>query len=276
MNIRPPAVAGMFYPSSRGEVLDILKNLFAYWGLKKGVGREKIPSKAIIVPHAGYEYSGYVAARVFFNIPDVKKIILIGPNHTGMGPDISVGDYDAWETPLGKVDVDKKTAAFIVNNSVAEFDEMAHLREHSIEVQLPFLQYLLDRFSIVPISLKHYYPEEEFLSLCRDLGLILAEAMDENTILVASTDFTHYQPAQVARQKDRIAMDEILKLDEGGLFGVIREYEISMCGYGGVAAALVASKIQGAKRGEEVAYMTSGDTTGDLSAVVGYGGLRVL
>jgi AmmeMemoRadiSam system protein B len=280
MDARSPAVAGAFYPFSKESVTGQLKELFGYWkidleGLKK---RKRIPCRGIVAPHAGWDYSGYVAARVYADAPHADTVILMGPNHYGVGPDISVSDADAWQTPLGVLKVDKELAAGICKDSSAEEDSMAHRREHSIEVHLPFLQVSQNDFRIVPISIKHYAPDENFLAACRELGKAIAAAVKKSkkkVLIVASTDFTHYEPQEAAKYKDSAAMAAIEKLDEAGLFKTVAEKRISMCGYAGVAAALVACKILGAKKAEKVAYMTSGDTTEDTSAVVGYGGLRI-
>jgi AmmeMemoRadiSam system protein B len=278
MKIRTPAVAGAFYPETEPEVINQLKDSFGHWdidyaGLKHRKGKKVI---GIVAPHAGYSYSGYVAAKTYADIPKVDTVIILGPNHYGRGPNFSVSAADAWETPLGYVEVDKELAKEIVGDPVADFDDEAHEKEHSIEVQLPFLQSVLEDFKIVPISIKHYVPDSDFLVVCWELGKAIAEAVKKsgkNVLIVASTDFTHYEPQDVAEGKDVLAMDQIESLDEEGLFKIIEENNISMCGYAGVAVAMVASKLLGAKKGERVAYMTSGDTTGDSSQVVGYGGL---
>ncbi len=281
MDIRGPAVAGAFYPASKETVLGQLKELFDYWKIDLGTvkKRKRVDCLAVVSPHAGYDYSGYVAARVFADAPKAETIILMGPNHYGTGPDISISDADAWETPLGVVKIDKELAKEISEESGAEFDSAAHKKEHSIEVQIPIMQAVFDEFRIVPISIKHYAPDGGFLSACQELGRAIAMAIKKSkkkVLIVASTDFTHYEPQKIAKHNDEAAMGQIEKLDEEGLFGVISEKRVSMCGYAGVAAAIVACKILGAKKAEKVAYMTSGDTTGDTSAVVGYGGLRIL
>jgi hypothetical protein len=281
METRSPAVAGAFYPFSKEAVTGQLKELFGYWkigleGLKK---RKRVNCYGVVAPHAGYEYSGYVAARVYADAPLVDTVILMGPNHYGVGPDISVSDADAWETPLGELKIDKEMAGEICKGSRAKKDSSAHEREHSIEVHLPFLQASQGEFKIVPISIKHYSPDGEFLEACRGLGKAIAGAVKKSkrkVLIVASTDFTHYEPQEMAGYKDAAAMEAIEKLDDAGLFKVVAEKNISMCGYAGVAAAIAACKALGAKRAEKVAYMTSGDTTGDTSAVVGYGGLRII
>lgn len=281
MEVRSPAVAGAFYPFSKETVLRQLKDLFAYWKIDVDTvkKRKRVACFGVVAPHAGYEYSGYVAARVFADIPKADTVILLGPNHYGLGPDISVSLAGAWETPLGKVKVDERMAAELTTEfPVAKMDEMAHLREHSIEVQLPFLQTVLDEFEIVPISIKHYAPDKRFLEVCEGLGKAIASVVNGKgkTLVVSSTDFTHYEPQVVAKKKDDMAMKAIEKLDGAGLFKVISDNDISMCGYAGVAANIAACKELGAKKAERVAYMTSGDTTGDTSAVVGYGGLRIV
>jgi len=279
MNIRSPAVAGAFYPFSKDAVTDQLRELFSYWGIDFDSlsKRKRVDCSGVVVPHAGWPYSGYVAAKVFADVPKLDTVILMGPNHLGMGPGFSVSSDDAWETPLGTVDVDTKLAQKIVDGSEAELDDIAHVREHSIEVQIPFLQTVLDSFKIVPISIKHYAPDVRFLEACQALGKDVAKALGKKrALLVASTDFTHYEPQEMANTKDHKAMKKIEGLDEVGLFEVILEDMISMCGYAGVAATMVACKELGAKEAKKVAYMTSGNTTGDMSAVVGYGGLKIL
>lgn len=281
MNVRSPAVAGSFYPFTKEQVESQLKDLFAYWDIDVASldKRKRIDCKGVVVPHAGWEYSGYVAARVFADIPKVDSVILMGPNHYGLGTNISISSDDEWETPLGKVKIDKELGEAIAADSVAEFGELAHVREHSIEVQIPLLQKSLKKFKILPISIKHYAPDMEFLAVCQELGNAIAEAIverKEKILIVSSTDFTHYEPAEVAHTKDKAAMQKIQNLDEAGLFETINVNRISMCGYAGVAANMAASKALGAKKGEKVEYMTSGDTTGDNSQVVGYGGLRIL
>jgi hypothetical protein len=277
MDVRSPAVAGSFYPFLEEDLRSQLRDLFGYWKIDvdRIASRKRIESRGVVVPHAGYPYSGYVAARIFADIPKVNTVVLFGPNHYGMGPDFSVSSDDVWQTPLGDVDVDTKLAQEISDSCQAEPDDMAHIREHSIEVQLPFLQTVLGDFKIVPVSVKHYAPDARFLEACRDVGGAVAENA-KDAFIVASTDFTHYEPQQVAENKDSTAISAIGALDEEALFQAVAKNNISMCGYGGVAATLAACKRMGAKKAEKVAYMTSGDTTGDTSQVVGYGGLRVL
>jgi len=275
MNIRNPAVAGTFYPFSKEDVKDGLKELFGYWGIKSFKKRKEC--FGVVVPHAGWEYSGYVAAKVYAEMPEAETVILMGPNHYGIGPDFSISSSDAWRTPLGEVEVDTELAKAL--EGAGEREETAHAREHSIEVQIPFLQTVLKEFKILPISIKHYTPDKEFLDRCREFGKAIVEVVRDSgkkVVIVASTDFTHYEPRASAVRKDAMAIKEIERLDEAGLFETIRKNNISMCGYAGVAAAIVACKELGAKKAEKVAYMTSGDVTGDVSQVVGYAGMRLV
>lgn len=283
MNIRSPAVAGAFYPSSAADLSATISHLFSYWGLDLSK-RSKKPSKdsyGMVLPHAGYSYSGYVCARTLWELPDVKNIILIGPNHTGAGPDISISSADAWETPLGDVLINEDLCRSISDYSRAEFDDSAHANEHSIEVQLPLLQTVLDEFSIVPIALKNYRPDNNFLALCMDLADGIANAIGDcdlsgDTYLIASTDFSHYVTDQQARTNDSYAIEAIVRLDAEGLFDSVLRHDISMCGYGGVAAVLRSTGSLGASFAEKIAYMTSAETGTAESAVVGYGGMRIL
>jgi AmmeMemoRadiSam system protein B len=280
MKIRKPAVAGGFYPYSKEGALDQLRQLFGYWGIDfNTIGvRSRKRAYGVVVPHAGWQYSGYVAAKVYASIPKVDTVVLFGPNHYGIGSDFAVSDEDIWQTPLGDVRLDKELARAIIDNSrFAERDEWAHSREHSIEVQIPFLQVVLDEFKIVPIAVKHYPPDDAFLGVCQEVGGAVAEAVEGRKVLiVASTDFTHYEPQDVAKEKDGLVMRAIQELDEEEMFKAVRDKNVSMCGYAGVAATIAACRELGAKKAERVAYMTSGDVVGDKSAVVGYGGLRIL
>jgi len=288
MKTRSPAVAGSFYPLSKGAVEEQIGELFSRWGISVASlpKRKRIACHGVVVPHAGWDYSGYVAARVFADMPKADTIVIMGPNHYGMGADFSVSSDAVWKTPLGEIEVDRRFAGALVKGSFAKADEMAHLKEHSIEVQLPLLQTVMkgvnSGFRIVPISIKHYSPDKDFLKACTVFGKALAgvirewEAEGKRVLIVASTDFTHYEPQDVAKEKDSIAMKEIQKMDAAGLFRVINENRISMCGYAGVATAIIAGNELGAKKAEMVAYMTSGDTTGDTNQVVGYGGLRIV
>jgi hypothetical protein len=266
---REPAVAGQFYSFEKESLEKELKKAFSISGEpKKSKNQDKI--LAVVCPHAGYMYSGSVAAYSYKALKEdrtPKTIVIIGPNHGGTGPAVSIYPSGEWETPLGSVEIDSELAKKIAGGRFA-LDEEAHLYEHSAEVQLPFLQHVFKEFRIVPICVL-----DQKLGIMRELGNRLAEVLGGEDVVVASTDFSHYVPNDVAYANDLRAIDAIKDLDEERLFKEIEDYDISMCGYGGVAAAIAYAKLKGAKTGQLLKYMTSGDVTGDKSAVVGYGSL---
>ncbi|MBN2518537.1 MAG: AmmeMemoRadiSam system protein B [Candidatus Altiarchaeota archaeon] len=281
MKLRKAAVAGTFYPSDKGDLEKAIQTSFKYWE------SHSLPSidpnakvYGAVVPHAGYQYSGIVAAAVYSKLKKADTVIIIGPNHTGEGPFVSVFPDGYWETPLGQVEVDSEIAKSILSKSqFAQKDERAHQHEHSVEVHLPFLQTIMQGAKVVPIAIMHTSPNERFYSVCKDLGMSIYSAIKssgKNVLILASTDLTHYELKERAESKDNIAISDIMKLDETGLLKSVSEYRISMCGFGGVTATLIACKALGAKKAEKVAYMTSWNYTGGNSPVVGYGGLIIL
>jgi hypothetical protein len=216
-------------------------------------------------------YSGPVAARSYFEVasdgrPD--KIVIIGPNHTGQGSGVSMMSEGVWETPLGQIEVDKETVDAISKASgIIDLDDQAHLYEHSVEVQLPFLQYVLKaRFEFVPICMMM-----QDLETSAEVGKAIGEALKgKNALIIASSDMTHYESAEAAKRKDRLCIDAILALDDARLQETVESHRISMCGHGPVASMIAASKILNAKTAQLLGYSTSGDITGDTSEVVGY------
>jgi len=242
--------------------------------LPKGVwGDGKIP--ALICPHAGYMYSGPVAAHSYASLEGRRRprvVVLVGPNHAGIGSEVSVYPEGEWYTPLGSVPIDSELAKLISKSSdLISLDEYSHEEEHSLEVQLPFLQYVLGTFKLVPIVM---------LSQDRDTAEELGRAIAENVsgqdaLLIASSDFTHYEPDAAAKKKDMVAIERICALDVEGFYRVISEHRITACGYGPIAAILTASKLSGATDARLLKYATSGDVTGDRSAVVGYASIIV-
>jgi len=266
--IREPAVAGQFY-SFDGENLEKeLKKAFSFSGEPKA-SKNANKILAAVCPHAGYMYSGSIAAYSYKALKEdrtPKTVVIIGPNHGGIGPAVSVYPNGEWETPLGKVEVDSELAEKIAGGKFS-LDEDAHIYEHSIEVQLPFLQHVYKEFKIVPICVM-----AQRLNLMEELGQRLADVVKDGAV-IASTDFSHYVPYQEAYDKDFKAINAIKDLDEVGLFDAVEKYGISMCGSGPVAAAIVYSKLKGAKEGKLLKYTTSGDVTGDKGAVVGYASL---
>jgi len=279
---RLPAVAGMFYEADAEALKAQIEWAFRHPlgpGSLPTVSNERQPlSKGFVVPHAGYMYSGPIAANSYFQIAaegPAETYVIIGPNHTGLGEIVSVYPSGVWVTPLGEVEVDTELARTIISaSSFAAPDEKAHLYEHSVEVQVPFLQYLFgDRFRIVPIVVYEQTPE-----IAEDLGKAILEAAEKigrDIVVIASSDFTHYEPHDVAVAKDKLAIEAILELDPLKLYQTIQKYSISMCGPGPVMAMLYHARELGAKNAELLKYATSGDVTGDRSSVVGYAAIRV-
>jgi AmmeMemoRadiSam system protein B len=278
MGIRRPVVAGAFYPADPTRLRRSIEESFTHRLGPGGLPGEPTGERTIIsvvCPHAGYMYSGPVAAHSYLQLSNEGKpdtVVIIGPNHTGLGGPVSLGGSDAWETPLGSVEIDKDlTSAIFGSSDFIDVDEMAHVREHSVEVQLPFLQHIYGEFKLVPICMGF-----QDLEISRRLGGVLAEALkDRNALIIASTDLNHMEPQSTAEPKDRGVIERILALDEEALQGWVRDRRVSMCGYGPVSATLVASKKLGATKAEFLAYSTSGDIIGDRSAVVGYTSIKI-
>lgn len=264
---REPIVAGQFYPASLEALRDQIES-FVDSSLKK----EKV--KGVVSPHAGYIYSGKVAAEVFSKIEIPETIVLIGPSHTGIGDKFALYPDGSWETPLGSIEIDKELSELILKHSeLITEDAKAHSSEHSIEVQLPIIQFFRKDFKIVPIAVA-----QTDIESCRKIAFSITKAIKdfkEQVLIVASSDMTHYEPAKSAKEKDQKAIDAIVGLDEELLFNRIGEYNISMCGYIPTVIMLAASKILGAKSAELINYMTSGDLSGDYDSVVGYAGVIV-
>lgn len=264
---RPPAVAGQFYAGQR-ELL--LRDVESY------LEASSAPQEALacVVPHAGLMYSGHVAGAVYARVRLPPSVIVLGPNHRGLGAPLAIMSEGAWQTPLGEVELDAALAAACRHAcNLIEEDPLAHSREHSLEVQLPFLQRLKEDFRLVPIAIGtgRYEPLEE---LGRALARVIA-GRSPRPLLVASTDLNHYESDAVGRKKDQKAIDRILALDPKGLYETVHREQISMCGYGPTVAVLTAARELGARRAELIRYATSGDITGDRSAVVGYAGILI-
>ena len=265
--VRHPAVAGRFYPA-RPEVL--MRDLQSYLV----AAGEKIEATGCVVPHAGYMYSGHVAGAVYARLALPERFIVLCPNHTGMGRPLAIMSEGAWETPLGQVEIDHELATELRHtlHSLSEDDD-AHRAENALEVQLPFLQAQRRQFTFVPIAVGvgSYEPLAE-------LGEAIAQvaAMHEDKVLIiASSDMNHYESDAITRVKDSKAIEPILKLDPRGLFDVVMNEEISMCGYGPTVAMLTAAKLLGAESAELIKYATSGDVSDDRDMVVGYAGVIV-
>jgi hypothetical protein len=231
----------------------------------------------LVCPHAGYMFSGPVAANAYYNLasdgrPDT--VVLFGPNHYGLGSALAIMNEGAWRTPLGDVEIDIQTADQILRESrIIDVDDTAHAREHSIELQLPFLQYLYgSSFKFVPISFLM-----QDLESGREVGRAVAKALSgKNGLVIASTDMTHYEPHERAEQKDKQAIDAAVKMDEELYYSTVESRRISTCGYGPVVAAITASKLLDAKKARLLCYKTSGDITSDFSSVVGYASISFM
>ncbi len=278
MNIRRPCQAGTFYS---GEATSLRKEIEGCFLNKLGPGEIPKISKnvlssllGLVSPHAGYLYSGPIAAHSYHALASEGSpscSIIIGPNHTGLGSGISIMDEGLWTTPLGEVKIDTEIARQICKNyDMVDVDEKAHLYEHSIEVQLPFLQYLYGNKTLfVPICMMM-----QDLKTSIELGEAIARSIaNKNTIVIASTDMTHYEEGHIAEKKDKEAIDAILKLDEEELIKVIESENISMCGYGPVISLMACVKRLHASKGTLISYKTSGHVTRDHSSVVGYASL---
>jgi MEMO1 family protein len=267
--IRPPAVAGRFYPDDPRQLRAAVDSF-----LTSGAGEKKLRARACMVPHAGYVYSGGVAGEVYRRLEIPARVILLGPRHFPRGASLAILSEGAWQTPLGMAPIDQSLAERIVRAfPLLREDAAAHSSEHSLEVQLPFLQVLAPSFTFVPIvigpaRLEHL--EELGRALA---GVIAAER--EPVLLIASSDMNHYENDAVTRAKDRKAIDQILVLEPRKLFDTVRDERISMCGYAAAVATVVAAGELGATQAKLVRYATSGDVNGDRNEVVGYAGMII-
>lgn len=260
--VRSAVVAGTFYPGEPQQLGSMLESLLT--------PRPATPERALaaIVPHAGYVYSGECAGKALRRLAIPATVVIAGVNHHGFGHPLAVDDHDAWQTPRGPVAVDRELGAKLV---AAEprfgFDATAGAREHSLEVQVPFLRHLRPDVRILPITVACQDPEE-LLGAGTALGKLLAG--DEAVLLLASTDMSHYLPAPVAARYDRLAIAAIEALDPAALLATVRTHHISMCGAAPTALVLAAAIAAGALRVEPVCYTHSGTVTGDEHEVVAY------
>lgn len=265
--IRRPAVAGSFYSGDtaqlRGNIEDyIIKTC------------KKHPVLGIVSPHAGYLYSGLVAGNLYSRIKIPDTVVILAPNHTGYGATYSIWPDGMWRTPLGDVEVDEKVVDELAHVCpLVEKDQEAHLYEHAAEVQIPFIQYFNPNVKIVVMVIS-----AGNIADLKNIGKCLSQVLQKlrpDALVVASSDMTHYESQASASRKDRIAIDEILSLDEDALYRKVSDMHITMCGIYPTIAMLVCSKERGAKKAELVRYQTSGDVSGDYDKVVGYAGIVV-
>jgi AmmeMemoRadiSam system protein B len=265
--LRPPAVAGRFYPQDP-EVLraDVESYL--------SPPQQAIPALGCVVPHAGYIYSGQVAGAVYSRIELPRRCIVLCPNHTGKGRPLSIMSQGAWETPLGLAPVDSDLAEALKREfPLLRENEEAHRTEHAIEVELPFLQSQRPDFGFVPIALG--IGQFEILQALGEAIAKVLKAQTDTVLLIASSDMNHYESDSITRVKDQKAISRILALDARGLFDIVTREQISMCGFGPVVTMLTALNRLGAVAPGLIKYATSGDVSGDRERVVGYAGIIV-
>jgi predicted class III extradiol MEMO1 family dioxygenase len=289
---RQPAVAGHFYRGTKEALKQQVEGFI--------VSAEKVRALGVLSPHAGLIYSGAVAGAVYSSVDLPDTFVLIGPNHTGLGAPVSIMCEGRWGTPLGDVEIDEPLARSLLSRSPRMHeDSLAHLKEHSLEVQLPFIQYFKKSFKIVPIQML-----DTRLETCLEVGRAVGEAIRErgqesgvrsqesrnekpgapnsplrtpnDVLIIASSDMSHYERAASAKEKDDKAIRHILDLDPEGLYNTIKQYAITMCGYGPAVAMLAACKILGASEAKLVKYANSGEVSGDYEQVVGYAGIIVM
>jgi len=264
--MRKPAVAGFFYPGSRSALEKDLQSL---------IERAPQPQRVfgLVVPHAGYVYSGPCAGKGFGRVQVPNCVVVLGVNHRGAGKPLAVDGHDIWETPLGEIGVDIEARDRLVRPSkIFVIDSEAGRFEHSLEVQVPFIQYLNPDARILPVvvSTSHL---DILLQAGRELAGLFGAGADP--LLVSSTDMSHYIPARRAKELDAKAIEAILAIDPEGLFNTVMDYQISMCGVAPTVIMLAAARARGIRKAELVAYTNSGEKTGDLSEVVAYASVIV-
>lgn len=265
--VRAAVVSGQFYPQKKQDINIMIEG----FGQKP---HSRFAAKGLILPHAGYVYSGKVAVAVVSSVLPQKRVIILGNNHTGNGENFSLWAKGAWHIPLGKISIDEELAALILEKGGGiKEDYSAHQFEHSIEVQLPILSYFFGEFKFAPVvcqtaRLEDYLKVSQALfSAVKDLG--------EDVLFIASSDMTHYEADACVRRKDRLAIEKIISLDETALLEVVERENISMCGVAPVVIMLVCVKKLGARKACVVLYQTSGDVNKEYDSVVGYAGIVI-
>jgi MEMO1 family protein len=266
---RSPAVAGQFYP---GHPSLLAREVERCLGPAETGTAAPTPAVAVMVPHAGYAYSGRIAGQTYLRVVVPRRVVVLCPNHTGRGVRRAVWPNGSWILPGARVPVDEALATALIEFAGCEADRRAHEREHSAEVQLPLLRARQPELRIAAVCLGRLSFDD-----CRAVGLGLAHALRaaapvDQPLIVASTDMSHHLAADLGRELDQRALERVLALDPNGLYDVVVEHDISMCGFIPTTVALVAARELGAKSAELVAYGNSGDVTGDHQSVVGYAG----
>ncbi len=269
MELRKPVVAGQFYPALAQDLRNMIRALAGSPGQQRQV-------MGCILPHAGYIYSGSVAAQTVAAVEVKQTVILLGPNHTGQGKAFSIMPRGIWRTPLGDVEIDSRLAGlFLKRSRHLESDSLAHLQEHSLEVILPILQYFGRDFKIVPIIIG----TDDFKGLTAlgdDLAAVITQNhLQDSIMFLGSSDLTHYEPQASAQSKDSLVIEAILALDEDRLNQQVLAAQVSMCGCAPVTVLIRALKSLGARSAKLIKYQTSGDSSGDYSSVVGYAGITI-
>jgi len=275
MKVRRPTQAGAFYESDAESLKTQIANCFLQeLGPNKNLKVNKTGSRKIIglvCPHAGYMFSGAVAAKAYYELAQDGKpdtAVILGPNHTGYGSALALMNEGVWRTPLGDVEIDSAIANQIVHETrLVDIDDVAHRFEHSIEVQLPFLQYLYgSEFKFIPVCF-----QMQDLSSAVEVGKALTKVLaSKNAVIIASSDMTHYEPQRNVASKDLMALKAVEAMDEERFYSIIQTENVTACGYGPIATVITAAKGLGAKEAKLLCYKSSGDITGDYSSVVGY------
>jgi len=274
MSTRKAFVAGQFYPADPRRLASAVSGYLQGGPASPEAGSRAQKALAIMAPHAGYIYSGGVAGTAYSAVEIPDTIVLIGPNHTGLGDPAALSNSDAWQSPLGRIDIDRPLAGLIEASSrLFTFDDMAHTSEHSLEVQLPFIQFINPKAAIVPITVSSFG-----IDGCRELGKGLGSAIKasgKDALIVVSSDMNHYESDRVTREKDQMAVAQCLHLDSRALLEVCRERAVSMCGAVPMAIGMIAAKELGAKSSVLTGYATSGEVSQDTEQVVGYAGIVI-
>lgn len=266
---RAPRVAGQFYPGGADALAATVRQLMP-------IDPQPAPATALVGPHAGYVYSGSICGETWGRVEVPSRAIVVAPNHTGRGRRRSIWNGGPWQLPGFQVEVDRELTERLVTRAGLEPDREAHLGEHALEVHLPFLHARRPDVKIAAITLAGLD-----LASCHQLGEGMAHVIaayrdaGDDVLMVASTDMSHYEPAEQARERDRLAIDRVLALDPEGLYQTVRRHGISMCGYVPTTIVLFAARALGAQVGQLVRYGNSGDASGDYHRVVGYAGMIV-
>ncbi len=267
--IRGCAVSGAFYPSDSARLTSALSDFFS-----NAKPKRKNKTSVIVAPHAGYIYSGRTAAYSYSALANAESFVILCPNHTGLGAAISISSHSQWNTPLGNLRVDEKFANMLASALAVEREDLAHLQEHAIEVQLPFIMRKFgNKVKIIPICLA----TDSFDSLIK-VGQAISEIQAKTKrkiCVIASSDFSHFIPLESAEERDFEAIGKIKNLDMSGFYNLVHKKRLSICGYGAIIAAMAYARERGMKRADLLHYSTSADATRDRSSVVGYAAIAM-